>query len=97
MDIVWQNTKNREVAYQAIMDNTYDCPVQHGWNQLTYAAYRGHVAVVDALLIDLEWDPDMTDLNGLTALYAAALGNQGAMVNRLLYWGASPDLEEPCA
>lgn len=96
MDGVWKDTKNRELAYQAIIEGAYKYPVQEGWSELTHAAFHGHLAIVDTLLIDFGWDPDTPDMTGLTALYAAAAGDEVAMVKRLLYWGANPHLEEAC-
>lgn len=90
MDLVWWDAKNRELAFHAIVDGTYAYPHQDGWNQLTYAAYRGHVAIVDTLLIDFHWDVETRDINGFSALYAATLGDQRATVGRLLYLGADP-------
>lgn len=92
MDIVLSDPKNRELAYFVLVNDQYDYPVQQGWNHLTYAALRGHMSVVDALIIDFEWHPDKSDINGLTALHAATLGKQFAIVERLLYLGADPTI-----
>lgn len=91
-DYLWENVMNRETAYQALIENKYRCPIQQGWNLVTHASFQGHVAILDALIIDFEKDPNAYDANGLTPLYAATIGNRVDAVKMLLRWGADPNL-----
>ena len=56
------------------------------------AAYRGYYRVVEHLLTHPDIEVDKQDIDGLTALWAAAKNGSMGMVNLLLEAGADPSV-----